>query len=176
MSVVLLSYSSKVKLCCEGTTDDGSGNKKIFPESIADGKPDDAITQEIECAVTDQSRSDLLQVIMAELLSTTFSKRTGAEEKLMRLQQMGIQVTEDIRERMDVMCNLSQGILREGIEQGLKQGMKQGMERGLQLSLDILDRRDEYPDETPEETARAVGCTVEDVQAVVNRRKRTLKR
>ena len=113
---------------------------------------------------------------LIELLSTTFSKRIDTEEKLMRLQQMGIQVTEDIRERMDVMCNLSQGILREGIEQGLKQGMKQGMERGLQLSLDILDRRDEYPDETPEETARAVGCTVEDVQAVVNRRKRTLKR
>ena len=135
----------------------------------------------------DQSRSDLLQVIMVrlpnenlkskpkneptrliELLSTTFSKRIDTEEKLRRLQQMGIQVTEDIRERMGVMCNLSQGILREGIEQG--------MERGLQLSLDILDRRDEYPDETPEETARAVGCTLEDVQAVVNRRKRTLKK
>ena len=133
----------------------------------------------------DQSRSDLLQVIMVrlpnenlrskpkneptrliELLSTTFSKRIDTEEKLRRLQQMGIQVTEDIRERMGVMCNLSQGILREGIEQG--------MERGLQLSLDILDRRDEYPGESLEETAEAVGCALEDVQAVVNRRKRFL--
>ena len=69
------------------------------------------------------------------------------------------------------MCNLSQGILKEGIEQGLKQGLEQG----LNLSLDILDRRDEYPCESLEETAKAIGCTLEDVQAVVNRRKRTLK-
>ena len=93
---------------------------------------------------------------------------------------MGIQVTEDIRERMGVMCNLSQGILKEGIEQGLELGTERGLERGLkqglQLSLDILDRRDEYPDEPLEEAARAVGCALEDVQAVVNRRKRALKK
>lgn len=106
----------------------------------------------------------------------------GTKEKLRRLQQMGIQVTEDIRERIGVMCNLSQGILKEGIEQGIEkgiekgieQGLKQGLERGLNLSLDILDRRDEYPGESLEETAEAVGCTLEDVQAVVNRRKRFL--
>ena len=102
----------------------------------------------------------------------------GTKEKLRRLQQVGIQVTEDIRERIGVMCNLSQGILKEGIEQGIEkgieQGLKQGLERGLNLSLDILDRRDEYPGESLEETAEAVGCALEDVQAVVNRRKRFL--
>lgn len=149
----------------------------------------------------DQARSDLLQVIMVrlpnenlkdnpkneptrliEMLSTTFSRRIGTKEKLRRLQQMGIQVTEDIRERIGVMCNLSQGILKEGIEQGIEkgiekgieQGLKQGLERGLNLSLDILDRRDEYPGESLEETAEAVGCALEDVQAVVNRRMRFL--
>ena len=136
----------------------------------------------------DVSRSDLLQVIMVrlpneslegvpknkptkliELLSTTFSKKIDIKEKLERLQQMGIQITEELRERMGVMCNLSQEILKEGLEQGIKQGIKQG----LDLSLDILDRRDEFPGESLEDTAAAVGCTLEEVQAVMNRRKRS---
>jgi hypothetical protein len=139
----------------------------------------------------DVSRSDLLQVIMVrlpneslegvpknkptkliELLSTTFSKKIDIKEKLERLQQMGIQITEELRERMGVMCNLSQEILKEGLEQGIKQGIKQG----LDLSLDILDRRDEFPGESLEDTAAAVGCTLEEVQAVVNRRKRSWKK
>ena len=109
---------------------------------------------------------------LIELLSTTFSKKIDIKEKLERLQQMGIQITEELRERMGVMCNLSQEILKEGLEQGIKQGIKQG----LDLSLDILDRRDEFPGESLEDTAAAVGCTLEEVQAVVNRRKRSWKK
>lgn len=139
----------------------------------------------------DESRSDLLQVIMVrlpneslegvpknkptmliELLATTFSKKIDVNEKLERLQQMGIRVTEEIRERMGVMCNLSQEILKEGLEQGIKQGRVQGRD----LTLDILDRREEFPDESLEDTARAVACKLEDVQAVVNRRKRSWKK
>ena len=68
---------------------------------------------------------------------------------------MGIRVTEEIRERMGIMCNLSQGILQEGLE------------KGRDMTLDILDRREEFPDESLEDTARAVACKLEDVQAVV---------
>ena len=126
----------------------------------------------------DTSRSDLLQVIMVrlpdenlkgipkneptklmDLLSTTFSEKLEIGEKLSRIQQMGIRVTEEIRERMGVMCNLSQGILEHGID----------------LALDIKDRREQFPEETFEETAKAVGCKVEDVIAVVNRKKRSWK-
>jgi hypothetical protein len=71
---------------------------------------------------------------LIELLSTTFSKKIDIKEKLERLQQMGIQITEELRERMGVMCNLSQEILKEGLEQGIKQGIKQG----LDLSLDTI--------------------------------------
>ena len=63
---------------------------------------------------------------------------------------MGIRVTEEIRERMGIMCNLSQGILQEGLE------------KGRDMTLDILDRREEFPDESLEDTARAVACTLED--------------
>ena len=81
---------------------------------------------------------------------------------------MGIRVTEEIRERMGVMCNLSQGILQEGLELGRVQGRD--------LTLDILDRREEFPNESLKDTAKAVACTLEDVQAVVNRRKRSWKK
>ncbi len=64
---------------------------------------------------------------------------------------------------MGVICNLSQGILQEGLEQGIKQGRVQGRD----LTLDILDRREEFPDGSLEDTARAVACKLEDVQAVV---------
>ncbi len=62
------------------------------------------------------------------------------------------------------MYNLSQGILKEGLE------------KGRDMTLDILDRRDEFPNESLEDTAKAVECTIEDVQAVVNRRKRSWKK
>ena len=65
---------------------------------------------------------------------------------------------------MGVMYNLSQGILKEGLE------------KGRDMTLDILDRRDEFPNESLEDTAKAVECTIEDVQAVVNRRKRSWKK
>lgn len=62
------------------------------------------------------------------------------------------------------MCNLSQGILKDGRKQG------------LDLAIDILDRREQFPDEPFEDTAKAVECKIEDVQAVVNRRKRSWKK
>ena len=62
------------------------------------------------------------------------------------------------------MYNLSQGILKEGLE------------KGRDMTLDILDRRDEFPNESLEDTAKAVECTIEDVQVVVNRRKRSWKK
>ena len=70
------------------------------------------------------------------------------------------------------MCKAIQDMRLESLEQGIKQGIKQG----LDLSLDILDRRDEFPGESLEDTAAAVGCTLEEVQAVVNRRKRSWKK
>jgi len=62
------------------------------------------------------------------------------------------------------MCNLSQGILKEGLEQGIKQGRVQGRD----LTLDILDRREEFPNESLKDTAKAVECTLEEVQAVLS--------
>ena len=61
-------------------------------------------------------------------------------------------------------------------EYGEAMGKAEGKAEGRLNTLDILDRRSEFPAESLEETAAAVGCTVEDVQAVVYRRKRSWKR
>ena len=132
----------------------------------------------------DKSRSDLLQIIMVrlpdetlkgtpqnrptplmELLTVTFSERMGLVDKIARIQQMGIHLTEEMEARMNNMCNLSEGILEHGIQQGI--------EKGRNMTLDILDRRAEFPSESSEETAKAVGCAPEDVVVVVNRMKRS---
>jgi predicted transposase/invertase (TIGR01784 family) len=45
--------TAKIILCCEGNANDVSGNMKAFLRYIADGKPGDAFTNEIERAVTE---------------------------------------------------------------------------------------------------------------------------
>lgn len=42
-----------------------------------------------------------------------------------------------------------------------------------QISLDIIDRRSQFPNESLEATALAVGCGIEDVKRIVNRKPRT---
>ena len=138
----------------------------------------------------DESRSDLLQVILIrlpkkhhkgelrnsptklmELLSTTFDQDIKAGEKLGRLEKMGISISEEMRRQVNVMCNLSQGILEEGLERGRAEGRAEGKN----MTLDILDRREFFPEETLEMTAKAVGCSIEEVEQIVNHRKRSWK-
>ena len=80
-----------------------------------------------------QARYDLLQVIIIRLpkekkaqkavneptelmkiLSTLFSEEMSVKERMDRLSELGIIVTEEMRERMNVMCNLSEGIYESG--------------------------------------------------------------
>lgn len=62
------------------------------------------------------------------LLGTLFSNRLTSEEKIKLLDtrfKMGD--SETVRKEMEDMCNLSYGILEEGIEQGIELGMKKGL-------------------------------------------------
>ena len=80
-----------------------------------------------------QARYDLLQVIiimlpkekkaqeavnepteLMKILSTLFSEEMSVKERMDRLSELGIIVTEEMRERMNVMCNLSEGIYESG--------------------------------------------------------------
>lgn len=63
------------------------------------------------------------------LLGTLFSNRLNSEEKIKLLDvRFDMGDSETVRKEMDEMCNLSYGILEEGIEEGIEQGIAQGIE------------------------------------------------
>lgn len=53
--------------------------------------------------------------------------------------EYGIPVEDGIREEVNIMCNLGEGLainyMKRGWEQGLSKGMKEGIERGLKQGL-----------------------------------------
>ena len=71
--------------------------------------------------------SNFLNVLLRPNLLTKEEKFKILEEKY------GILITDKFREEMEVMCNLSEGILQQGIEEGLAQGIKQGLSQGIEV-------------------------------------------
>jgi len=81
---------------------------------------------------------DLLNVVMVGLndtasinplvkvLSTVFSHDATLGDKRDVLERNGIPFEGDIEEDLSSMCNLSQGVLEQGIQQGVQQGVQQG--------------------------------------------------
>ena len=55
------------------------------------------------------------------VLSTLFSRKKSATEKLEILQRHGVSVTSDIKREVNTMCNLSEGIYNSGYREGRKQ-------------------------------------------------------
>lgn len=53
--------------------------------------------------------------------------------------EYGIPVEDGIREEVNIMCNLGEGLainyMKRGWEQGLSKGMKEGIERGMQQGM-----------------------------------------
>ena len=97
----------------------------------------------------DKSRYDLLQVIiirlpgdrykrkpknkptaLMDLLSTVFSSKIGVEEKLDKMQEHGMIIREEMKEKVAGMCNLSEGIFEEGREEGRAEGREEGRAEG----------------------------------------------
>ena len=67
------------------------------------------------------------------LLSNEVSK----EEKLTILEdEFKISPTRDFEEGVNVMCNLSEGIERKGIEKGLEKGLEKGIEKGIKKGIE----------------------------------------
>ena len=63
----------------------------------------------------------LLEVLLS-------SKRTVEEKKQILEKEYDIKMTETIESEVSKMCNLSDGVERQGIEKGLKQGLQQGLQ------------------------------------------------
>ena len=68
-----------------------------------------------------------------------------SEQKLNMIQSEYEIPTEDVREEVSVMCNLSQGIKEEGIQEGIRRGRQQGLSLGvenLSMAIQRLQRGD----------------------------------
>ncbi len=64
------------------------------------------------------------------LLSVLFSRNMAADDRVELLKnEYHLGNEEDLKE-VSKMCNLSQGILEQGIERGIERGIEQGIERG----------------------------------------------
>ena len=71
------------------------------------------------------------------LLGTLFSTKLTPDEKMALLrEEYGIETTVEVEEGMKRMCNLSDVIVEQGLQQGLEQGLQQGLEQGLQQGLE----------------------------------------
>ena len=132
-----------------------------------------------------QSRYDLAQMILVrlpkeserdkainqptklmELLSTVYARKITPDVKLKKLADMGISVTDEAGERINTMCNLSQGIFEEGREKGLEEAERQRV-----IAEEQRSRADELQLKN-DELAR----TAADAQAEVIRLKEQIAR
>ena len=120
-------------------------------------------------SIEDNARADLIQVIvirlpgdkhkgkpankptkLMELLSATFSRELSAEEKLEKVEELGIQVSEEMRGQVNTMCNLSQGIYDEGVRKGVKKGVKKGRDLERSSHIERLLKSGRSPEEISE--------------------------
>ena len=72
---------------------------------------------------------------LIELLRLVFRSKAGVAIKKERLaKQYELNLTDDMAEEMNTMCNLSEGFFEDGIQQGIKQGEEQ-TKRSMVLSM-----------------------------------------
>lgn len=50
----------------------------------------------------------------------------SSEEKLIKLEKMGISITDDLREEVSEMCNFSEGVAYKAREKGRAEGRAEG--------------------------------------------------
>ena len=84
-----------------------------------------------ETTMTGDDPTDMLRLLRM-LLSADLSP---SQKHQMIMDDYHIPMTQQIREEVYRMCNVSQGIREQGIEQGLKQGIEQGFKQGMEQGL-----------------------------------------
>lgn len=72
---------------------------------------------------------------LLEMLNILFTMKISAEEKKRLLEKnYGIIMTKNMDKEVEYMCNLSEGILKQGLEQGIEIGKAQGIQEGELIS------------------------------------------
>lgn len=64
------------------------------------------------------------------MLNCLFHENNGERKKEVLKSRYGFDMTDDFGKELDLMCNLSEVFIEEGLKQGLQQGLQQGIERG----------------------------------------------
>lgn len=89
-------------------------------------------------------------------LGILFSNNLSGKEKVKLLdEEINIQINDEIREELDIMCNLSYGIEERGIERGIERGMERGR---LKTIADCLMNG------TAHDAKRLLNATNEEIQ------------
>ena len=86
----------------------------------------DLLTAIMLCLGDPEEKMDSEILRLLEVLLS--SKRTVEEKKQILEKEYDIKMTETIESEVSQMCNLSDGVERQGIEKGLKQGLLQGQQ------------------------------------------------
>ena len=76
------------------------------------------------CLAEDPARNRMLQLLRLLFME---KKKSAAEKTKLLRSKYDIDVTSDMEEEMNTMCNLSEGIFEQGRAQGLEQGLEQGV-------------------------------------------------
>ncbi len=66
------------------------------------------------------------------MLNTLFSNELGKKERLIKLEnEFDISIDNDLKEEVEEMCNLGQGILERGEARGRQKGRREGRREGI---------------------------------------------
>ena len=81
-----------------------------------------------------------------KLLSVLLSANTTPAEKKQILQdEFNIPMTQTMDKEVSLLCNLSEGVWKEGWEKGMAKGEAHGMEKGILASIQNLMRNTGWP-------------------------------
>lgn len=70
---------------------------------------------------------------LCRMLNTLFSNELGKKERLIKLEnEFDISIDNDLKEEVEEMCNLGQGILERGEARGRQEGRREGRREGRQ--------------------------------------------
>ena len=73
---------------------------------------------------------------LCRMLNTLFSNELGKKERLIKLEnEFDISIDNDLKEEVEEMCNLGQGILERGEARGRQEGIREGIREGRQEGI-----------------------------------------
>ena len=124
----------------------------------------DLLTAIMLCLGDSEEKIDSEILRLLEVLLS--SKRTVEEKKQILEKEYDIKMTETIESEVSQMCNLSDGVERQGIEKGLKQGLLQGQQVAQYNAVKNLMKNLNL---TCEQAIKALGISVkewEDIKGI----------